>query len=135
MSATDTGILQSRIVGFGDSISLGFKNYFQFEGRSSRGAYWYFSLFLLIVSVATAFFDALFIPENELSPLSSLFSLATLIPSISISVRRLHDIGRSGWWNLLAFTIIGIIPLIYWVLQPGNRAENGFGPDREAGRA
>lgn len=135
MSATDAGIPQNRIVGFGDSISLGFKNYFQFEGRSSRGSYWYFSLFLLIVSIATAFFDALFIPGNELSPLSSLFSLATLIPSISISVRRLHDIGRSGWWNLLAFTIIGIIPLIYWVLQPGNRAKNGFGPDEEAGRA
>ncbi len=134
MSDASAAIPQNRIVSFKDSISLGFNNYFQFEGRSSRGAYWFFSLFLLIVSIITAIFDVLFFPGNELTPLSSIFSLATLVPSVSISVRRLHDIGRSGWWNLLAFTIIGIIPLIYWVLQPGNRAENGFGPDQEAGR-
>ena len=135
MSVADSGIPQNRIVGFGDSISLGFKNYFQFEGRSSRGAYWYFSLFLAVVSIATSIFDVIFIPGNELSPLNTIFALATLVPSVAVSVRRLHDIGRSGWWNLLVFTIIGIIPLIYWAVQPGNRAENRFGPDCETGRA
>ncbi|MEM6851324.1 MAG: DUF805 domain-containing protein, partial [Pseudomonadota bacterium] len=66
--------------------------------------------------------------------LGTLFSLATLIPGIGLGVRRLHDIGRSGWWTLIAFTVIGLIPLIYWACQPGERSENRFGPDVEQGR-
>ncbi|MEM1103752.1 MAG: DUF805 domain-containing protein, partial [Pseudomonadota bacterium] len=60
--------------------------------------------------------------------------LATRIPGIGLGVRRLHDIGRSGWWTLIAFTVIGLIPLIYWACQPGERSENRFGPDVEQGR-
>ena len=65
---------------------------------------------------------------------NNLFSLVTLVPSISLSVRRLHDINRSGWWFLLSITLIGLIPLIYWACQRGDRVENDYGSDKEAGR-
>ena len=124
-----------REVGLSDAISLFFKNYFVFEGRSSRGAYWFATLFSFIVSIATMAFDAVFIPYNEWSPLNSIYSLAVFCPSIALGARRLHDIGRSGWWQLLVLTFVGIIPVIYWACQPGQRRENQFGTDVEQGRA
>lgn len=131
-------IPKSRMVGFRDAVSLGFKNYFNFNGRSSRGAYWYWTLALLIFSIVTITFDAMIYPQSlepgGIGPLNTILSLITFIPGISISVRRLHDIGRSGWWLLIVFTIIGIIPVIYWACQAGTRAANQFGPDIEAGR-
>lgn len=128
-----------RIVSFGLSISLGMKNYFQFEGRSSRGAYWYFTLAIILVSIVATLIDAVVFTEmfnatDGNGPISAIFSILTIIPVLSLNVRRLHDIGRGGWWILLAFTIIGLIPLIYWTCQPGNRSENRFGPDLETGR-
>jgi len=66
--------------------------------------------------------------------LNNLFSLVTLLPGRSLSVRRLHDINRSGWWLLLSITLIGLIPLIYWACQGGDRVENDYGSDKEAGR-
>lgn len=129
-----------RIVGFVHALKLGFKNYFQFEGRSSRGAYWYWTLWILILSFVAAICDAIFFNEmfeetDGNGPIGIVLTLVTLIPGIALAVRRLHDIGRSGWWNLIAITIIGIIPLIYWACKPGDRHENRFGPDAEAGRA
>ena len=64
---------------------------------------------------------------------SNLFSLVTLLPGILLSVRRLHDINRSGWWLLFSITLIGLVPLIYWACQRGDRVENDYGPDKEAG--
>ena len=129
-----------RIVSFVDAFKLGFKNYFQFEGRSSRGAYWYWTLWMIVLSIAAAFADAAFFTEafeqsDGNGPVGIILSLVTLVPGIALAVRRLHDIGRSGWWNLIAFTVIGLIPLIYWAVQPGTRAANKFGADAEAGRA
>ena len=127
-------IPKGRMVGFGDSIGLFFKNFFAFEGRSSRGAYWWVTLALVILTIITMMIDGILFPGNPATPVSNIFSLLTLVPSISVSVRRLHDIGRSGWWVLLVFTIIGIIPIIFWACKPGDRAENKFGADVEAGR-
>jgi uncharacterized membrane protein YhaH (DUF805 family) len=53
--------------------------------------------------------------------------LATIIPGIAVTVRRLHDINKSGWWILIAFTVVGIIPLIYWYCQPGTPGKNQYG--------
>ncbi len=112
------GIPPGRMVGFTSAISLGLKNYVNFQGRSSRGAYWYWSLALLLLSFGAALLDMMlfydmFMATDGSGPIGLFLSVATIIPGISLSVRRLHDIGRSGWWNLIAFTIIGIIPLIY----------------------
>ena len=65
---------------------------------------------------------------------SNLFSLVTLLPGILLSVRRLHDINRSGWWLLFSITLIGLVPLIYWACQRGDRVENDYGSHKEAGR-
>ncbi len=132
-------IPKGRMVGFPRSIPLGFKNYFAFGGRSSRGAYWYWTLFVFIAAIIAAILDVLLFPEMTqsaaaLSPISTVFSLATFIPGLTVSIRRLHDIGRSGWWFLIAFTIIGVILLIYWSCKPGQRVANRFGADIEAGR-
>lgn len=128
-----------RMVGFGDSLGLFFKNYAQFNGRSSRGAYWYLTLWMMVLGfiaavVDFAFFNDLFQASEGSGPLQLVVGLGTLIPSIAISVRRLHDTGHSGWWLLIMFTVIGILLLLWWYCQPGKRADNKYGPDREAGR-
>ena len=80
-----TGATQPR-VGFGTAIGLGFKNYFKFKGRSTRAEYWWFVLFYFLVS---------------LIPIVNWFVwIVFLIPTISLTTRRLHDIGKTGWWQL-----------------------------------
>ena len=124
----------NRRVNFGQAIVLFFINYFEFSGRSSAGAYWYFALWSLLLLILFAFLDSTFDMVDNYMNFSNLLSLITLVPSISLSVRRLHDINRSGWWFLLSITLIGLIPLIYWACQRGDRAENDYGSDKEAGR-
>lgn len=128
-----------RMVGFGEALPLYLKNYAAFNGRSSRGAYWWLALILILISIPASIIDMILFSSivastNGSGPVAILFSLATFIPSLAIGVRRLHDVGRSGWWLLIIFTIVGILLLIYWYVQPGQRAENKFGPDKEAGR-
>jgi uncharacterized membrane protein YhaH (DUF805 family) len=94
-----------RNVGFLEATRLGFQKYFQFSGRAQRAEYWWFALFCLIGSVILMVFDVVVLgvddPSEDFSPLSDLFSLATLIPSLSLGWRRMHDIGKSGWWSVL----------------------------------
>ena len=61
-------------------------------------------------------------------PLGAIVSLALMIPNFAVAARRLHDIGRSGWWQLIAFTVIGIFLLIFWWAKEGDNNENSFGP-------
>ena len=116
-------------MGFGQAIAAGFSNYFNFKDRSTRSAYWYFTLFLFIASLLTATADVLLVQPEHLGPIGGIFTLATIIPSLSLSVRRLHDIGRTGWWLLLALIpIIGWIVLIVWACQPTDPQTNAYGP-------
>ena len=125
-----------RQVGFVESLALFFKNYLNFSGRSGPSAYWWYLLWSLIFTILFALIDspALDISAEDLFSLSSAFALITLIPSISLSFRRLHDIDKSGWWLLISLTIIGIPVLIYWPIKAGDRQENSYGADMEAGR-
>ena len=83
--------------------------YATFSGRARRKEYWMFLLINLVVSVALALIDSLIgsVSESGMGLLSSVYSIGVLIPSLALSVRRLHDIGRTGWWEL-----ISIIPVI-----------------------
>lgn len=84
---------------FGEAISVCINKYVTFSGRASRSEYWYFSLFCLLLGLATGVIDmAIFGLERELSPVNSLTFLALLLPGLAVSVRRLHDTNRSGWW-------------------------------------
>ena len=90
---------------FSEAISSGFRNYVGFSGRASRSEFWYWILFTVLVSIALSIIDFGMLSGN--SVLSSIWSLATFLPSLAIGVRRLHDGDRTGWWWLIV-----IIPLI-----------------------
>jgi uncharacterized membrane protein YhaH (DUF805 family) len=112
---------------FQDAIKSGFKNYANFSGRAVRSEFWYWILFCFIVGIVTAILDGAIFPDNDISPLNTIFGLAVLIPNFAVGARRLHDIDRTGWWQLIAFTVIGIFILIYWWVQPGQQGTNRFG--------
>jgi uncharacterized membrane protein YhaH (DUF805 family) len=117
-------------VKFKEAVRLGFMRYFDFRGRSTRGEYWWFTLFTSIGTFVTSILDTVIGTGGPGGGfIEGAFSLFTLIPSISVAVRRLHDINRTGWWLLIAFTLIGIIPLFIWAIQPGNQESNRYGED------
>lgn len=94
-----------RDVGFIESGQLAFQNYFKFSGRAQRAEFWWFQLFIIAVSIIATILDALTfgLIESGYGVLGIIWSLATFIPSLSVSWRRMHDIGKSGLWNLLPF--------------------------------
>lgn len=132
------GATADRSVEMGDAVRLAVKNYANFNGRTSRGGYWWYILAVVLASIAISVVDSLFFGSgfgrHGNGPLAILFSLATIIPGLSITVRRFHDLGRSGWWYLIVFTIIGAFVILYWFCQPGTRGDNKYGADVEAGR-
>ena len=83
-------------VGFGEAISICFKKYFVFQGRAKLSEYWYFILFCIILSLIGIYLSS--IGSTPLSILGLVFSYGTVIPQISVNVRRLHDTNRSGWY-------------------------------------
>jgi uncharacterized membrane protein YhaH (DUF805 family) len=116
-------------MGFGQAISSAFANYFNFKSRAARSEYWYYALFLLIAGLATLLIDFAIFGPRDIGPVNAIFTLATIFPSLAVSVRRLHDIGRSGWFLLLAIIpLIGLIILIYWACQPSDPQPNKYGP-------
>lgn len=114
---------------FQQAIQSGFNNYVTFSGRASRSEYWYWALFSFIVQIVANMLDM----AMGMGLVSGLLSLALLLPSIAVGVRRLHDIDRTGWWLLIAFTGIGIILLIVWACIKGTDGPNQYGPDPLAG--
>jgi uncharacterized membrane protein YhaH (DUF805 family) len=115
------------------------QNYFNFNGRARRKEYWFFVLFNVIFAIVAAVIDnVLGIASEELGygPIYGLYALATLIPGIAVSIRRLHDIGKSGWYFLLALIpCVGGIILLVFDLTPGDPYDNEYGPDPKADEA
>lgn len=105
--------------------------YADFKGRARRKEYWMFSLFNLILAIVVMTLDTIFgitIEGLGYGPLYGLYVLATLIPGLAVSVRRLHDIGKSGWMLLIVFIpLIGIIWLIVLAATDGTPGENNYG--------
>ena len=112
---------------FVQAIRSVFVNYFNFSGRASRSEYWLFYLFLIIADIAVDIADTLIFGDAEFAPINLIFFLGVLIPTVAVSVRRLHDIDRTGWWGLLLLTVVGLLVLLYWNLKPGDEGENRFG--------
>jgi len=101
------------------------KKYAVFSGRARRKEYWMFFLFHLIISFVIGFTEG-FLGSSGV--VGILYSLAVLIPTIAVSVRRLHDTGRSGWWLLIGLIpLIGAIVLLVFMVQEGKNAQNDFG--------
>ncbi|MEJ6390500.1 DUF805 domain-containing protein [Gymnodinialimonas ulvae] len=87
---------------FGEAIRVCFSKYVTFSGRASRSEYWFFVLFLVLAGIGATIIDAILFPGSLTSetggPFNAVLSLATLLPSLAVSWRRLHDTDRSGWW-------------------------------------
>ncbi len=105
---------------FSKSISTCMGKYVDFSGRAARAEYWWFFLFAALLGWFADIAD----PS---SVGSAIVSLALLSPSLSAGTRRLHDTGRSGWWQLLVLTVIGLIPLFIWLASKGNDHSNEYG--------
>ena len=111
------------------------KNYFlkwdDFSSRISRSEFWWgnlgASITSIIVGFAVGFLSGLAGFPSQLALLP--FQIFLLIASTALSVRRLHDINKSGWWLLIYLTIVGILLLFYWACSKGDADENVFGPD------
>ena len=108
------------------------KKYAVFEGRAKRKEYWFFVLFNVLISMAMGSIDWLtgnINPETGLGLFSGLYALGVMIPGMAVSVRRLHDTGRSGWWLLITFVpVIGAIVFLYFMVLDSNPETNEYGP-------
>ena len=112
---------------FMDAVRSCFSKYATFSGRATRPEYWYFVLFNWLVSVVLAVIDTQILGFDG-SPLGGIYSLAVLLPSIAVLVRRLHDADRTGWWALLYLVpVIGWIVLIIFCCLRGTPGRNRFG--------
>lgn len=104
------------------------KNYVGFSGRARRKEYWMFTLFHLLVLIGLVIIDSLtgtFDAASGWGLLSGIYTLAVLIPGIAVSVRRLHDRDKSGWWLLLLLIpLIGAIVIVVWTVMEGESGDN-----------
>jgi uncharacterized membrane protein YhaH (DUF805 family) len=117
-------------MGFGEAVGTCFRKYVVFSGRARRPEYWYWYLFVVLVTTLAAIVDlAIFGPKAEL--ISTLTGLGLLLPSLAITVRRLHDIDRSGWWIYITLLpVVGAIILIVFHCLRSTPGPNRFGSDR-----
>ena len=108
------------------------RNYAGFSGRARRTEYWMFVLFNIVIAIVLSILDALVLGSGILG---TLYSLAVLIPSIAVGVRRLHDTGRVGWWLLIGLVpVVGFIVLLIFFVQDSQTGDNEYGanPKEEA---
>ena len=165
-------------MGFIEAVKTCFKKYFVFKGRAQRSEFWWWMLFTLIGGIIFGILDSIVFPSStagiaaddllgqlagQSTPISDVFSLLTFIPSIAVGTRRLHDIDKSGWWQLLplapalilgvgaglAFasgtgataaltiggigTLIAVVLLLVWWAKDSQNQDNRFGSSPKYG--
>ena len=104
-----------------NSVTACFVRYFDFEGRSSRAEFWHWQLFRILLFLSLTFLETVLF-----SGLNFTFNLFLLIPEISVSIRRLHDINKSGWWCLACITP-AIVILFFYLCKKGDDNKNQYG--------
>ena len=130
-------------MGFGEAVKHVYRNYVNFRDRAPRSEYWWFVLFNIIVSIIVGLVEMklglasgiMAMGDGSMSasfaggPLSIIWALANILPGIGVSVRRLHDTDRSGWWLLIGLIpLIGAIVLLVFMCSRGTAGPNRFGP-------
>lgn len=127
---------------FMTAVKSVYSNYVGFSGRARRSEFWWFALFYFVVNLVLSLVDSVLFGTTVSEPgsfsastdtpiFSGIFALASLLPSLAVSVRRLHDLDKSGWWLLLSFIpLIGAIVLIVWFATAGTKGSNRFGEDQ-----
>ena len=132
---------------FKAAVETCFRKYAIFTGRAARPEFWWFILFGFLGNLIAGTLDRTLF-GGAIRPMGgfgmhglyglyglhgpqlfgSIFGLAMLLPTLAVGARRLHDIGRSGWWQLLVLIpVVGALVLLYWYVQPGTRTTNQFG--------
>jgi len=122
-------------MGFAEAVQSCFKQYVGFTGRARRSEYWWFALFGLIVGIVANLIDTVLGTMSEdtnVGVLGTIVSLALLLPSLAVAIRRLHDTSRTGWWIL-----IGLIPIVGWIILivfyvQDSHPDNKYGPSPKA---
>ncbi|MFG1299305.1 DUF805 domain-containing protein [Xanthobacter sp. V3C-3] len=105
--------------------------YAVFSGRASRSEFWWFQLAVALMTIGASYFsERAGPPLSDFGPLA--FNLVVLCPVLAVGSRRLHDIGRTGWWQLLLFTGAGVVVLIFWWILPSQPGSNRYGEEPEA---
>lgn len=110
---------------FVDAVRSVLTQYAVFSGRSRRSEYWWYTLFAVVVSLVASQIDAALGSQV----VSIVLALALLLPGLGVSIRRLHDTGRSGWWLLIGLVpVVGVIVLIVFYVQDSQPMTNAYGP-------
>ena len=128
METNQTG-RPTQMMSFGDAVTNCLSNnYVGFSGRASRSEYWFWVLFTLIVQLVTGIMDGfIFGSEFGTGTISSIVSVGFLLPGLAVFVRRLHDVGKSGWWILSSILILPALLLLYWLIIDGDSNPNEYG--------
>lgn len=121
--------MYQRQVSFTEAIKMALQqNYCNFSGRSSRSEYWWYSLFTFILGFIIAIFAGI-LGENAGNALTGIVYLALLLPGLGLTVRRLHDINKSGWWILInLIPLVGWIIMLIWLCKDSDSTDNQYGP-------
>lgn len=120
-----------RQLSFGEAVKKAFvENYCNFTGRASRSEFWWFTLFSAIVGFVIGFILGIFgAGPTTVQVFQGIIGLAFLLPGLGVSVRRLHDIGKSGWWILIGLIpLVGAIVLLIWYCKD-SQGDNEYGPE------
>ena len=106
------------------------KKYADFSGRAARSEFWWFVVFSLLGGIVTVIIDVMILGYSieSYGPVNIIFSVVLILPGIAVTARRLHDINKSGWWQLIELTIIGILLIIIWNATEGEKKKNKYGP-------
>jgi uncharacterized membrane protein YhaH (DUF805 family) len=126
-----SGVLyQAKALTFTESIGACYSKFFEFSGRASRSEYWWFYLFTILLTWGAKLVATITMPEDETAvfagPVLQSAVLFATLPTYSALVRRLHDVGKSGWNILWLFTIVGVIPLMIWLCREGEETQNDY---------
>src|ERR1700737_521885 len=114
------------------------KKYADFSGRARRREYWFYILFYVIILVVLTICDTIIgtTMGSGIGILTLIYLLAVLIPTLAVTVRRLHDTGRSGWWILIQLVpLVGSIVLLIFLLIDSQPAQNAYGTSPKAGES
>ncbi|MEJ0010684.1 MAG: DUF805 domain-containing protein [Alphaproteobacteria bacterium] len=114
---------------FSQSIQTCLQKYATFSGRASRSELWFFKLLGFLCGIFASIADHILVGKG-MGPVYTVVMLGLFLPSLSVEVRRLHDLDKSGWWWwIVLIPIVGIIVLIVWYCTKGTGGDNRFGPD------
>lgn len=115
---------------------LALRKYAVFSGRSRRSEYWYFTLFYLLILLPLYLLDhslGTYNQKTDIGLFSGVYALLTILPCVAVAARRLHDTGKSGWWQLIALIpYLGALVLIAFLIRDSVPGSNAYGPNPKA---